>query len=227
MLNNTATEAKYNITVPISNIGICGDIGGQACFAETSLRFEVVGVGPTNSIDIQGRLRNSPNWYVIATIPGAVSGTIDISTYDFIRYNTTVLDGSGVMYASGYLFSKNINTVVKNSSGVELDINPNGSLDVVDGLSAGGVFGAIAMPLANTAYEAMAGATSLVQRKSILIVVMTSGIYWGTDATLSIANGMPTALGQQLSFACDPMGNFKVFLVSSAINGAFRIVEMP
>jgi hypothetical protein len=104
LINNTATEAKYNATVILNGlVGISGDVQGLPCFAETTLRFEVVGVGPTNLIDIQGKIRNSPNWYVLATIPGAVSGTIDISTYDFVRYVTTFVDGTGNLYASGYM----------------------------------------------------------------------------------------------------------------------------
>ena len=98
LLNNTATEAKYNTTINILGVtGIAGSLTGLTCHAETSLRFEIIGVGPSNTIDIEGRIRNSPNWYALATATGSVTGTIDISTYDYIRYNVTNADGTGVL----------------------------------------------------------------------------------------------------------------------------------
>lgn len=107
MLNNTGTEAKYNVTVLLNgSLGPAGGVNGQSCFAETKLRFEVNGVGPLSQIEVQGKLRNSANWYDIATIPGAVTGTLDISTYDFIRYYVLVADGTGTLTASGYIFSQ-------------------------------------------------------------------------------------------------------------------------
>ena len=106
MLNNTATEAKYNVTIPIDGTtGIKGDFDGLPCFAETTLKFEVFGVGPTNVIEIHWKLRNSPNWRVLTSITGAVVGTVDISTVDFIRYAVTTADGVGDLYASGYMLS--------------------------------------------------------------------------------------------------------------------------
>lgn len=106
MLNNTATEAKYNITVVFDGTaGVKGGVDGQSCFAETIMRLEIVGVGPANVISIQGKIRNSFNWYEITTATGAITGTIDISTYDFIRYVVTTADGVGELYASGYLFT--------------------------------------------------------------------------------------------------------------------------
>lgn len=96
-----------------------------------------------------------------------------------------------------------------------------------DGLNAGGVYGVVNMPLANTAYEAKFGAAALPRRKSLLITVLTAGIYWGTDNSVTVATGTPLANGQQLSLTTDPEGSFKIFLVSNAINGQFKIVEMP
>jgi hypothetical protein len=105
--------------------------------------------------------------------------------------------------------------------------NPDGSMDVVDGLSGGGAYNSVSMPLANIAYEAMAGVVPLAGRKVILIEIKTNGIFWGTDNLVTISTGMSTVAGQQLSFAADPNGNFQIFLVSSSINGSFRIAEMP
>jgi len=105
MLNNQGSESKYNVTIPLDGVAGIKNGSGLSCHAETQLRIEIVGVNPSNTIDIEGRIRNSPNWYVITTATGAITGTVDISTYDFIRYNVTTPDGSGVIYASGFIFN--------------------------------------------------------------------------------------------------------------------------
>ena len=140
MINNKGAEAKYNISMVLDGTtGQKNGLNGQSCHVETVLRFEVTGVGVTNTIDVEVRLRNSPNWYVIATIPGAVSGTLDISTYDFIRFNVTTADGAGTMYASGYVLNNPgsgggggsataANQVTGNNSLASIDLKTPGSL---------------------------------------------------------------------------------------------------
>jgi hypothetical protein len=105
--------------------------------------------------------------------------------------------------------------------------NSNGSVDVVDGLSGGGVYGSIDMPLANVAYEAMVGVSPLTNRKIIYITVMTSNMFFGLDNSVTILTGTPVAQGQVLSFTLDPSSNFRIFLISSNINGSFKIIEVP
>lgn len=126
MLNNKATEAKYNVNIPIDGtIGVKGELNGLPCFAETVLRLEIVGVGPLNQIDIEGKLRNSNNWYTITTATGAILGTVDISTYDYIRYNVTIADGVGKLYASGFLFTSPANTPAGSSTSANQVITNN------------------------------------------------------------------------------------------------------
>jgi hypothetical protein len=227
-LDNKATEAKYNISIPVTNnIGIMGNVNGQSCFVETKLRVEILGVGPTCEINVEGRTNSSKNWYVIATYTGPAVAVVDISTYDYIRYTVTVADGTGIINGSGYVLNSNQSTTIKNSSGIELGINPNGSLDVVDGLSSGGVYGLVSMPLANTAYEAKVGASALAGRKSILINILSANVYWGTDNSVTVATGMPLTIGQQISMTLDSSGSFKLFLVSSSAGASFKMVEVP
>jgi len=107
-LNNKAAEAKYNVSLDIDgSLGVLVNASSETipCHVETQLRVEVVGVGPTNEIQIYGRIRNSELWHYIATVTGAVTGLADISTYDFIRYFHTVADGTGKLSASGFIFS--------------------------------------------------------------------------------------------------------------------------
>ena len=225
MINSKGTESKYTVKIPIFGAGIVGDELGAPCHAETQIRYEVVGVGSTNQLVVEGRISNSPNWYSIYTIIGATTGVVDISTYDHLRYNVTVSDGTGGIYSSGFMF--NLSSVIKNESGIELGINPDGSLDVVDGLKSGGVYGVVNMPLANIAYEAKIGGSALAGRKSILLTILTANLYWGTDSSVTVATGTPLANGQQVSMTLDPSGGFRMFLVGSAINGLFRLIEIP
>ena len=107
-LNNTASEAKYNVSLNIDgSLGVLVNASSESipCHVETQLRIEVTGVGPTNEIQVYGRIRNSELWHYIATVTGAVTGLADISTYDFIRYFHTVADGTGKLSASGFIFS--------------------------------------------------------------------------------------------------------------------------
>ena len=106
MINSAGTESKYGLKLTIPNsTGIVGSSDGESVFAETKVRLEILNVGPTFTMDVEGQVKNSPNWYPITTITGAITGTLDISTYDRIRYNVTNADGSGVLLASGFILN--------------------------------------------------------------------------------------------------------------------------
>jgi hypothetical protein len=128
LINNTATESKYNTRVNISSgKGVKGSLDGESCFVETKIRIEITGVGPTSTIDIEGRLRSSTNWYVITTATGAITGTVDISTYDFIRYVVTNSDGTGVLTASGFVLNS---APFKFTNAGELSVNTTGAVSM-------------------------------------------------------------------------------------------------
>lgn len=106
MLNSAGTESKYGLKLTIPNsAGIIGSIEGESVFAETTLRLEIINVGGTFVLDVEGQLKNSPNWYPISTITGAVTGTLDISTYDRVRYNVITPDGTGLLVASAFMLN--------------------------------------------------------------------------------------------------------------------------
>ena len=106
MINSAGTESKYGLKLTIPNsTGVVGSSDGESVFAETKVRLEVLNVGPTFTMDVEGQVKNSPNWYPITTITGAITGTLDISTYDRIRYNVTTSDGVGVLVSSGFMLN--------------------------------------------------------------------------------------------------------------------------
>lgn len=143
MLNNRGTEAKYNVSIVLDGAtGIKGGDAGLSCFAETKLRFEVINVGGTSAIDVEGRLRNSPNWYIIATIPGAITGTLDISTYDYIRYRVTTASGNGLLVASGYIFNQGAGGVGGDATAANQVIG-NSTLSSINTKTAGNLLGGV------------------------------------------------------------------------------------
>lgn len=119
------------------------------------------------------------------------------------------------------------NIAIISSTGTELKINPTGSIDVVEGVKTGGVYGAMSMPTAGTAYEVKVGASALANRKVVYVTATTTGIYWGTDNLVTIATGTPLMNNQVLTITTDPNSSFKVFLVSASNNRTARVVEIP
>jgi len=119
------------------------------------------------------------------------------------------------------------NVAIKSLAGIELKINPTGSIDVVEGVKTGGVYGNLSMVTANTQYEAKVGASALTSRKALFVTATSTGIYWGTDISVTTSTGTPLMNNQTLSITIDPNSTFKVFLVSSNASSSARIVEVP
>lgn len=146
-LNNTASEAKYNVSLNIDGtLGVLSNGNSEfvACHVETQLRIEVTGVGPTNEIQVYGRIRSSELWHYIATITGPVTGIADIATYDFLRYFHTVADGTGKLTASGFIFASP--TAGSGSATAGNQVTGNNSLASIDSKTPGSL-------LANVKYD--------------------------------------------------------------------------
>lgn len=115
MFNNSGTEAKHGITLSLDGTaGVKGSSDGTECYAETQLRVDIFDVGPTNVVYIQGKIRNSPNWYEVATITGESNSVYDISSYDSVRYIVLIADGVGTLISSGFFFNNSSNSVTGN-----------------------------------------------------------------------------------------------------------------
>lgn len=162
MINSAGTESKYGLKLTIPNsIGIVGSVDGESVFAETKVRLEILNVGPTFTMDVEGQVKNSPNWYPITTITGAITGTLDISTYDRIRYNVTNADGAGVLLASGFILNSQ-----------PLKFNNSGELLIAGSFSSSFSGLKIRMKITNTTITDVASmlpSLSLTARNSIII----------------------------------------------------------
>lgn len=119
------------------------------------------------------------------------------------------------------------NVAIRSSTGVELAINPNGSIDIVEGVKQGGVYGLMSMPLAGTAYEVKVGVSALLNRRVVTVTATSTGIYWGLDSSVTVSTGTPLMNNQVLTITTDPDNLFKLYLVSAATNRTARIVEIP
>jgi len=222
LLNNRGVEAKYNVTFTLNgSTGIVDGYDGTSCAVETILRFEVVDVGPGNIIDVQARIRSSKNWYSIATITGAVTGTLDVSTYDFIRYVVTTASGTGYISASGYILNNPGASLLTNT---QLRASP---VQTTSGLKSGGIYGPLNLPTVNVAVEAKVGATFLSGRKMLIISFENAGMFWGLSSAVTTTTGFTAANGSTLTFDIDPSSNFRIWLVGSANNKNAHIAEIP
>lgn len=103
----------------------------------------------------------------------------------------------------------------------------NGEQKVIDGMRNGGAYGALSIPTANTPVEAKVGGSRLSNRKTLIIVIESNGVFWGLDSSVTTSTGLPTANNQILTFAIDPDSTFQVWLVGSANSKNAHIAEMP
>jgi hypothetical protein len=103
MLNNQASESKHASLVVIDGtIGVKGNAEFKV-HIENRLRVEISGVGVGNVIAIEARITNSSLWTSLASFTGLTGGLVDISTYDFIRFNVTTASGTGTCISSGFI----------------------------------------------------------------------------------------------------------------------------
>lgn len=106
MLNNEGTEFKYGVRIILDgSTGYKGGEEGAPCFVETQVVIVTSGVAGGNSITVQGKIKSNDTWTTLATIAGSTTTTVDVSTYDYIRYSLTVASGTGFLIASGFIFT--------------------------------------------------------------------------------------------------------------------------
>jgi hypothetical protein len=103
MINNQGSESKHNATIALD--GATGVKSSEfPVFVESRVRFQCEGVGGTNVVACEGRIKGATLWTSLATCTGLASAVADVSTYDYIRFNVTTSDGSGgYCISSGFI----------------------------------------------------------------------------------------------------------------------------
>lgn len=105
MINSQGTFSKHASIVSLN--GVSGVIGPEfGVSSEVKVNVEISGVGGTNVVLVQGRIQNSSTWTTLSTITGAVSAIVDTSSVDFIRFNNSVVNGTGTIVSSGFITDK-------------------------------------------------------------------------------------------------------------------------
>lgn len=93
-----------------ANITASGSTGIQGgteypVHGEAQVRVQTSGFGATNVVEIQVKIFDG-DWYTLDSVTGnADSGALDVSAWDFVRFNVTTANGIGTIVASGF-FSK-------------------------------------------------------------------------------------------------------------------------
>ena len=166
MTNKRFNQTKFHRIIELTaGTGIKGEALGYQTYGETSLRVSPVSVGGTNVLDVEGRLEGQTTWTVLGSITGVVSDSVDISTYDYIRFNTTTADSTGEVIVSGFFNQASSggssgaavafktmqtdagtapvadaadDTLTFTSSDASITITGNSTTDTIDLVSAGG-----------------------------------------------------------------------------------------
>ena len=103
MADRRSHKQKFHKKITLdAGTGVKGETKGYEVYGETNIRVTPIGVGGTNIVDVEGRLETESTWTSIGTVTGTTSDTIDISTYDYIRFNQTTSDGTGEVIVSGF-----------------------------------------------------------------------------------------------------------------------------
>jgi hypothetical protein len=95
-------DTKFHRRYTIDASGVLSDPENGKVFEEEVIRVIISGVGLTNVINLEVKLLDQTSWTVLEVLTGEVNKVIDISTWDQVRFNVTVLDGTGRLEVSGF-----------------------------------------------------------------------------------------------------------------------------
>jgi len=123
---------KFHIGLELDGTtGVKGSATGYTVYGEINLRVAPQSVGGTNVIDIEGRLETEGSFVVIASITGTTADNVDISSFDYIRFNVTTADSTGEVIASGF-FNKGLGaTTGFTFSTIQVDAGTNPVADTL------------------------------------------------------------------------------------------------
>lgn len=118
-------------------------------------------------------------------------------------------------------------TRISNGTNVA-SVTANQDLSVQDGLSGGGLDGALSVPTANTAIEVKVGGSRLANRKYVSFQATSHDFYWGFSNAVTTSTGELIKKGATARWAVDPTGTAAQFWVVCAHSSASgRVKESP
>jgi len=152
----------------------------------------------------------------IHTILRASDGTAIGSVGDALKITGSITTSPG---PTGQATMTNSQPVVVASDQSTIPVN--------DGISSGGVYGALTMTTAGTTYEAKVNASSLSGRSLLTILPTTSDIYFGFSNTVTTSTGTKIPKDQMLSIKINKQSTVAIWLVSASASVNVRITEAP
>lgn len=106
-------------------------------------------------------------------------------------------------------------------------VSASGDVGVSDGLSSGGVHGALTLTTANTALELKVGGSRLTNRKSVT-ALPNALCYWGYSNTVTTSTGTPIQNGQFWPWELDATdASVQIWIVSATAGAIVRVTESP
>jgi hypothetical protein len=169
--------------------GVVGDSNGYLVANETQLRVAQRSVSSGYITLVQGLIYNDTTWTTLATLVGpSISTAIDISAYDFIRFNVTTAGSSGGLYVSSFfpkalssgvggsnsfstiqtdlgtspVATSSLDTLTFTSSDGSVQITGNSTTDTIDLVAVGGGGGGSGTPAISVTDETTYGITKSV-----------------------------------------------------------------
>ena len=104
----------------------------------------------------------------------------------------------------------------------------NGDLGVSDGLSSGGLQGALTLTTANTVYELKVGSSRLALRKFVSATPIGATVYWGFTNAVTTATGTPLFANTFSSWALDATdASAAIWVVCATAGIVVRTTESP
>jgi hypothetical protein len=102
---NSGLLSKFQTKIAFSATGDIGDPLGYEVLKEKVIRVRIDNATTETVFSICGKIATDPEWSIIKTITGFESTVVNISTWDYIRFECDVYDssnGGNILYASAF-----------------------------------------------------------------------------------------------------------------------------
>ena len=87
---NSGLRSKFQTNLPYTGSGFIGSDTGHEVLAEVLLKVNTQGVTERHAVLVQGKMVNATVWEDIVTIHGTEHKSVQISSYDQIRFQCLV-----------------------------------------------------------------------------------------------------------------------------------------
>jgi hypothetical protein len=191
--------------------------------------------GATNqgSFNLQSILKSSSGTAEVGEIQETVTAETDALTTKGVIYGLSSAGGGTYVAVkvnpSGSLQTSagTLGQATSANSAPVVIASDQSTIPANDGISSGGIYGALTMTTAGTTYEAKVGASSLSSRKLLTILPTSADIYWGYSNAVTTSTGTKIPKDITMSLDINKQSTVTIFLVSASNSVNVRITEAP